>query len=183
MVHEADMLAHADDADDAGTTTDNGARWQAIDADTPGVAHTAPADGPDEHEADEDEDAGINLGAVLGISPERQRELAEEALAAPAAANASATMTPEPPTRISPADAVAETNIAVEYAKRRASQWACDLTGAVGPMSPDNRRKLLDFYLDQMDDPDARAVVERIAREDPDLAPIASAALRRAEIA
>jgi hypothetical protein len=109
------------------------------------------------------------LSDDLGLSDERRRELSESA--------ARSAMRPPNPAPVDVDDSLAASRAALEAAQWRASAWACEITGA-RPLSVERRRKLLAFYLTSLaGEPETNALLQRIVDEDPDLRPIAVAAL------
>jgi hypothetical protein len=130
-------------------------------------------------EDEEDDDTGLDV-LHDEISPERRAELDRAAVAA---LEARRDFTPEPePVAI--AQRAAETVHALpreaEARAAEASRWAIELTGASGPIAVEKRRRLLRFYILSSDRPESRAILERVMREDPDLAGEAEAALNKA---
>jgi hypothetical protein len=132
-------------------------------------------------EADEDDDVPVDE-----ISPERRAELDRAAAAALQATLAATQLPAEPPVAI--AQRAAETVHAIAREAERdqqaqdeeASRWAIEITGAKGPIPVDKRRKLLRFYILSCDQPQSRMLLERVSREDPQLADEAGAALEAA---
>jgi hypothetical protein len=199
LIAEAPEPTTREGSDDAEATTSH-AEGEALMRELPAtggaVDDAGDAGAVDDAGVEEVEDFGEDdlLANVLGVSPERLREIASHAQESgrdahiepdidPVPVTAAANGQPEPSATTQPTieDLVAQTREAVEAARQRASAWACEITGARRPVSVERRRSLLSFYVMQMEnDPEARAIVERVATEDPELGPDAKRALVRA---
>jgi hypothetical protein len=147
-----------------------------LTADVPAIASVTARE---REEDEEDDDTRLDV-LHDEISPERRAELDR---AAAAALEARRKLTPEPePVAI--AQRAAETVHALareaEARAAEASRWAIELTGASGTIAIEKRRRLLRFYILSSDRPESRAILERVMREDPDLASEAEAALNKA---
>jgi hypothetical protein len=138
----------------------------------------APAEGFDDE---------IHLTDSFGLSAERRTELAAQAASAPAESLVTPP-SPVPEPIVTPERDVAREEAprvtaataaqALAEAQRRASAWACEISRSERPLPVEKRRGLLEYYGSTIDDPASRAIVERVEREDPDLAARAAAILR-----